>query len=440
VALAAIVLLAGGLRWLALDWARPLRILGDEVYYGAVAGNIASGRGHVYVEAEGGTQLRSWRPPAQAWVLSLVVDPARRVGLSVPAMALLQGVLSTLLVATVAGLGWALFDVRTGLLAAGIAAVYPNLVAHSHYLWAEPLFGVLIVPALTGVAWAARRPSAWLAAATGLLFGAATLTREVALPVAVVGAAWWVLRAEPGERGAALRRSALMLGALVLVVAPWTARNYAVQGRFIPVGTIGWFTAGEGNTLEENWMRPTGPRVHAYSRAYFDLRDEIERMDFARAQAFQRILEEQPAWLFKKTVRNMALMLSPDSYLLFKMRRGAYGPVTDATYALAMAACAGSFALVLVGGAVGLAIAPGRRGLTLGVLATVAALHVALVVVVRYRLPWMPLLMVYASHAALRWRELPTALRGGRWLGPALVLLFFLGVAVPAHVIFGGRQ
>jgi hypothetical protein len=52
----------------------------------------------------------------------------------------------------------------------------------------------------------------------------------------------------------------------------------------------------------------------------------------------------------------------------------------------------------------------------------------------------MPMLIVYASHAALSWRTLPRALSGRGWIAPAAVLLFYFGVCVPYLFAFGGRH
>ena len=73
--LAVLLIVAGALRWLAFETARPVEPLGDENYYAEVADSIARGDGHVYVgKLEG--ESRAWRPPAHAWLLSLAANPA----------------------------------------------------------------------------------------------------------------------------------------------------------------------------------------------------------------------------------------------------------------------------------------------------------------------------------------------------------------------------
>ena len=155
-----LALLAGGVRFAAFESAAPVALLGDENYYVSVADNLARGRGHVYVgELEG--EARAWRPPGHAWLLSLLVDPQRaadgpatRDAALVTRLQRSQLWLGTALVLLTAALGAALFDPRTGWVAGLLAALSPALVAHSHYLWSETSFAVLLLassrrPAIT---------------------------------------------------------------------------------------------------------------------------------------------------------------------------------------------------------------------------------------------------------------------------------------------------
>jgi 4-amino-4-deoxy-L-arabinose transferase-like glycosyltransferase len=444
--LAAIVALGGGLRLAAMEATFPMQLIGDEIYYGKTALQIARGHGHV--DGTAAVASRAWRPPAHAYLLSLFADPDLRLTeFTVPAfvrpLILLQVWLGTALVALVALLGRALFGERNGLLAGCVAALYPALIAHSHYLWSETLFAVLVTSALLGVVGVERLRSWSLSALTGLTFGLAALTREAALPVAGAAALWWMWTARPGRRRAAAAQSALMLGLALLAVLPWTIRNYAVLHRFIPVATVGWYAAGEGNTLEtSNWLQPGGAARIQYELTYFGIPSEEKRLDYARQHTFERIAAEQPTWIFKKTVRSLAQLMSPDSVLLFKLRRGSYGELPGWIERSLEVTSIASYTLVLVAGVLGIAAATGTgsRLLPCLVFGVLAALHILANATPRFRVPWMPLLMVYASHAALNWRTLPRVLSGRGWIAPAAVLLFFFGVCFPYFFAFGGRH
>jgi 4-amino-4-deoxy-L-arabinose transferase-like glycosyltransferase len=439
-ALLALVVLAFGVRYAAMERTFPVRPMGDEYYYLVVASNLVNGRGHVY-----GASSRALRPPAHPYLLSKVVETNRplrwneKTGAAVldidalrPVL-LLQIALGTLLVLATALLGRTLFGPREGFLAGLLAALYPTFIAYSHYLFSETLFAALVTTGLVGVVYGAQRGGLALAAVTGLVFGAATLTREIALPVAGVCALWWVVVSRPGARRGAALRGAVLVVCAGLIVVPWTLRNVAVLGRVVPVSTVGWMATAEGNSLEDwQWLDTSSPGRREFRREYMAIDGEMARADFARQRTFERIRAEQPLWLAEKLVRNVPLLLSPDAFSFIKLRRGSYGEVSPWTRGWLRVATLGSYGVVFLAGVLGIATSPGggRRTLALLVLAVAVSIHVFANATPRFRMPWMPILMVFASHAALRgrggWRELGAA---GR-IATLAVAVVFAGVFV----------
>jgi len=432
-----LALAAAALRLWFMERTFPVKPLGDEMYYVVVAANIADGYGHVY-----GEDARALRPPAHAWLLSHFADvgalmarpqdsPSRRLGVRLEHLRPLLRVevaLGTALVLVTALLGWALFDARTGFAAGCLAALYPTFIAYSHFLWSETLFALLVTAALAGLVFMERRRSPGLALLAGLLFGAAALTREIALPVAVAGAFWALVAARPGERRGAAARAALVLGFASLVVLPWTLRNYHQLGRILPISSVGWIAVGEGNALEgARWLRPAAPGRRAFRREVLAIPGEVERSDWARKRTLAMIAEQQPAWIFRKLVHNVPLLLSPDAFQLYKLRNGSYGDVSSATIHLVTAATVLSYALIAGLAAFGIAAArrDRRRLLACLVLGTVVFVHVLANANSRFRMPWMPLVIVYAAYALLGGRALLAGLRRREWLaalGAALVV------------------
>jgi len=458
-ALAALTLLAGGLRLALAESTHPVRLVGDEVYYAQVAAHLASGQGHLYVGGLEG-EARAWRPPAHPFTLSLVLgreravrataerDPralhaiAERDPGALRAMVRLEVVVGALLVAATALLGAALFDARAGLLAGAIAAVHPALVAQSHMLWSEGLFSLLVTLSLAAAVRAGTDPRLGWAASAGIGFGLGALTRELSLGIAAACALWWLSLSPRGARGRAIAKGALALGLALLVVLPWTLRNAKVLGRFVPVSTIGWFALAEGNALEHpHWMRPDGPEQRRFHARYFTLRDEGERLELARGFALARIRAEQPGWIFRKAARNLALLLSPDELLRTKVRRGAYGDLAPAPIRVLLAATIPFWIALYCAATVGIAAARGggRRRLAVLVLAVVALLHVAANATPRFRLPWIPFLAVYASHALLGGRATLRQIDRPGALGAIAALAFLFAVAIPYYATFGAR-
>ena len=132
---------------------------------------------------------------------------------------------------------------RVGLVAATMAAVFPPLVLLSQELLSESLFVVLELAALLCVL-NFRRSGGLLrwAVAAGAMCGLALLTRNIGLAlIPAVAFGTWTARPRLGPR--ALLAPVAALVAAALVIAPWTLRNAAEFGRFIPVTTSTGLTA-----------------------------------------------------------------------------------------------------------------------------------------------------------------------------------------------------
>ncbi|MFW6124673.1 MAG: glycosyltransferase family 39 protein, partial [Pirellulales bacterium] len=171
--------------------------------------------------------------------------------------------LGTAAVAAVWWVGRMLFGDRAGLLAAGIAAVYPGAVGLSAMVLTETPFALMMMLQLGAAvsAWqdgSAGRAGMW-GWVCGALGGLATLVRPswllftpviVALLLVVAVVRWRGNRRRkhagqapringvtpgPGETPVApVLVGAGMIVGLIAVMAPWWVRNYAVVGRFVP--------------------------------------------------------------------------------------------------------------------------------------------------------------------------------------------------------------
>jgi 4-amino-4-deoxy-L-arabinose transferase-like glycosyltransferase len=126
----------------------------------------------------------------------------------------------------------------TGLVAAGIAALYPFLWVVDGSLMSETLYGLLLAATLWLSIRFWRRPSLGLAAGVGALAALAALTRGEALllapllllPLAFRGGAGWRERTV---------FAAVALGAFALVLAPWTIRNLTAFDAPVLISTNG---------------------------------------------------------------------------------------------------------------------------------------------------------------------------------------------------------
>lgn len=209
----------------------------DPSDYDRHARSIARGDGYPdsNIAEHGGSALRA---PLYPYFLGAVY---KATGGGVRAARYAQAFVGTITVALIGVLAWQLAGALVGLVALWTAALYPPLIAFGTAILSEVTFVPVVLAALAA-ALQYRRSSHDLrwAAATGALGGLACLARPngflILIPLLV---ALWPQR--PRFSPVRLRPLAVMLGVVVLTVAPWTVRNSIVFERFTPLGTEGGY-------------------------------------------------------------------------------------------------------------------------------------------------------------------------------------------------------
>ncbi len=221
------------------------------LYYG-IARNVASGNGF----SADGVHPYAGVPPLFGALLGAWF---RAVGESVPSAALFQCLVHALSAAA----AYLLFRAMAcaplpAFLLSLVAALQPILLTRVAFVLQEPVLLLTTTAALAAtVLWLRRKNGCW-ACAAGAFWGIAVLGKAVALaalPAAVVSRLAW----ERDDRRAALRQAVLFTLALLLVLAPWTARNYLRFHRAIPVSDQA------GGALYEWAKSPDAPAAGAGS-------------------------------------------------------------------------------------------------------------------------------------------------------------------------------
>jgi hypothetical protein len=340
---------------------------------------------------------------------------------SLGAVKVVQSLASALLVPALGLAGRRAFGERASLAAAGIAALYPELVWFASHFWAETVFTVLLWWAIERLLAADGTSSVKAAAASGLLWGLAILTRETVLYFLPVAAFWLAWR-----RAGGTRRAAWLLGISVLTVLPWTLRNWLVFDAFVPVSTAGALNLWQGNT------RLTRQQVY---EEYWAVHGRIAKYQHARRRAIESILERQPLWILEKLRDEMPAFWAAHSQPIVHIERGAYGPVARSRALAAVAVVLLPYFAVLVLFVAGVARLPRGRApaLVLGFLAFYVLLHVAAHGYPRYRLPAMPAVFLVAAHGWVAWgarRQAGEAARERphRWAAAAVAIVLALSV------------
>jgi 4-amino-4-deoxy-L-arabinose transferase-like glycosyltransferase len=334
-----------------------------------------------------------------------------------PAVRWAQAVIGALLVPAIGLAGARAFSPRVGTWAAAMAAFYPELVWFSVHFWSETVFMVFLWWGFERLLAADGRESLGTAAAAGVLFGLAILTRETVLYFVPLAAVWLAWRRGPQTR----RRAAAFLAASMLVVAPWTIRNWIAFHAFVPVSTAGGQNLFQGNALI--------PRDETYVMVDA-VQGRVEQYRYAIRMGVQAIRDRQPWWIFEKLRDEMPLFWEADSLVLVHIKRGAYGPVPPLAAVAVAVAVLVPYVAVLALFALGLTQTRPARGplLLLAFLAYYNLIHVVTHGFARYRLPAMPVVFLIAAVGAMAWRERGLRGLGRRALAAAAAIALVLAV------------
>jgi 4-amino-4-deoxy-L-arabinose transferase-like glycosyltransferase len=207
-----------------------------------------------------------------------------------------QAMLGVIAVALIFLIGRRLWGRNVGLLAAGLAALYPPLVLAGSSLMSEPLCIALMLAAVLAALVHRQSPRGlWYAVLAGVLAAVVAMTRGngffFVLPLLFLV---WSERPRRAQRS--LRAPLALLAATVIALAPWAIRNTIVFHQFVPLGTeTGYAFSGTYNDTARNdhkypalWQPTIGPtlRLHADRRlneADISNRLITQSIDFARA-------------------------------------------------------------------------------------------------------------------------------------------------------------
>jgi hypothetical protein len=266
----------------------------DEHEYLALAHNIAEGRGFTYPAPPPGVPEpeRFGRAPVYPVFLA-GIDLIYPGGDLVPVVKAVQAALGAVGIWLIAIIAGRVSGGRGATVAAWIAAIHPPLVWTPAYVFSETLYMVL---ALGTVIAAERARSAdasgrWLGC--GLLGGLAALTRPAHLFFLLLLGFYLLARR-------ALVPAVLASVGALLVIAPWTVRNWQEYGRPILIASEGGITfwtgnhplsPGEGDMAANPAIKRDNQRLRAVHRGLTP--EELEPVYYR--EAFKAIAAD-PVW------------------------------------------------------------------------------------------------------------------------------------------------
>lgn len=404
--LVALTMLGLLLRLAVWRWREFYGLGGDEQEYFEQALALLRGDGY--------RELQLMRPPSYTLFLALVFQV---LDSQVQRVRLVQALISSATIPLFWLLARELFwehrrRAAIALLATALAACCYTLAANATELLTETLFVGGLTLALWLLVLAARLRSARIAAVAGLLIGLLCLLRSVALPLVPLAALYFLVSISSNSRisdAKTQRRTGsrfsilnsqfsircslfFVLGAL-LVVVPWTIRNYVRYDALIVVDTTG---------AENLWLDNDPAGRDAVKRQLYELGDDRglrQRISIERGR--EAIAGNLPAFAAKawsEATKFVALEYFDD----LRQRRAIWVRPADVWLRLLLGDAL--WLLIVCGGVVGLWLAPAERAgradprwllvpWALYVFVTGLVFHVEL----RYRLPLYPVLLPFSA-------------------------------------------
>jgi len=260
----------------------------DEVVYLTIARNLVEGDGLI---------LTPYRKAAFPPLYPLFLAGLFQIGVSIfSAARVVQsifGAVSCLLLMGITKMAFSTGNkdgtIDAGIIVAGLMAIYPVLVFYCARLMTETIFIFLILMSIFSLLKSLRSSHrfGWLGLG-GVMMGLGVLCRPTLLPFSIFVIVWLVI--SPIDNKQIIKSVLFFFVPLILVILPWTARNYQVLGGVIPVTS-----SGGANLYLANNASSTGGTTgyrELMKAGVFHLgenEDEIEYNRYYRDKAFSFI-------------------------------------------------------------------------------------------------------------------------------------------------------
>tara|TARA_B100000902_G_C27297677_1_gene910961 strand:- start:1243 stop:2499 length:1257 start_codon:yes stop_codon:yes gene_type:complete len=237
----------------------------DTLDYQELAKNLLNGQGFVSRENWFGFPMYSWRPPVYPFFLASVYLMFGFDNTAVIIVQCLIGAFSVILL-------WSMIfriNARAAWLAAIFMAIYEPLVSACSEVMSETLFTFLILLALW--AFGVKTKRSQFLALGGIAVGLCALTRPVGLlllPSFAITIFW-----QHGRSGWSIVAWVTLV--VLLVICPWTLRNYQVHEAFVPISTHGGFIVAQSNNSDPAWRKKNGWGIE--KEIFENMPTEIER-------------------------------------------------------------------------------------------------------------------------------------------------------------------
>ena len=292
----AIFILAISVRFISMDSGHIIE--SDEIEHDRLGLSLAEGKG--YVSTDG--KPTAFRPPFYAVFLAMVY---KVFGHSYAAIRIIQIFLSSATVVFFYIIALKLFGRPAALLTGVLASIYMPFVVSSMLLYNETLFNFLLALICVIVVSAGTELGFLRAVSLGLLAALLTITKSTGILMPAILVITYYLNIPFASKA----RNRFMVNAIAMalvfcsILAPWTARNYHLFGKMIPVSTNAGINMYVGIRPVDGKIFGLGPRDDIKNRADL-IENEADRSAFYTRQAIKAYVED-PVRAIKLTFMRM---------------------------------------------------------------------------------------------------------------------------------------
>lgn len=349
--------------------------------YHSIASHLLAGQGY----SEDGVNPSLFVAPGYPFFLTAIY---RLVGPHPLVVELLQALLGTLTALVVFGFGRDLFGRTAGFIAFVLVLFLPELVVLNTFLYTETLFITLFMLALW-LAWRALDSPRWgVLALAGLAGGLATLTRGVTMFLPLL---FWVALLFRHRLTATLRPALLYTLFFVLPIVPWTIRNYITFEAVVPIAV------GTGDVLwTGNYLPLDGKYSYDKTMALMD----SMTVGMNQVERDRRLTQEAVNNFKAQPLATLGLAAKKFVRFWFWVYEGTPTGTKRHGSSWIQVVLALCYYPLLLLAMIGIWLSRRQwRSLLLVhmLMAYYVALHVAMLVVPRYRFPLLPLLALFAA-------------------------------------------
>jgi 4-amino-4-deoxy-L-arabinose transferase-like glycosyltransferase len=414
--------------------------LDDMFQYDALAESIRLGQGFTWYGGIPTAARAPFYPLFLAAVYSLF-------GHSFAAVRVVQAAVAALVPVVVLGLGRRLFELKVGIAAALVVALYPMLLLYPLGLATENLFFLLVPATMLCLMKAAETSHKGLFMLTGVLLGLTILTRSVigGFLVLVLPWLWWYA----ADKREGLKNWILILLPVAALTIPWSIRNTLLYKEFVFVESslgfnfyVGYHPQGTG-TFDSPIAVDFLEEIGAFDEPSLETEKLSDNLGMERGWSFIRDDPAHAAWLLLSKLSH--LLRLDKRVLLYFYSNNFLGELPPSVLLAIFLFICVPWVIVLplsVPGMVLSELTRDRVAVYL-LLAYLVGVHVLIMAEPRFHLVMVPFLAIFAVQGAMvlyRARHNLGAVEGAmgaRWglaLSAVIVALLLLNWVYELHV------